>query len=571
MFIKSLLIATPNKIVREIEFHKGLNLIIDQTPDNERSTGNNVGKTTVLRLIDFCLGKDPKSLYQDPENKREVYTLVKNYLIDNRIIITLTLIDDFDSPTKIIEISRNFLSRKECICEIDGIKIPIGEFEDTLMSKIFPTITVNKPTFRQIISHNIRYDELRLTKTLKTLDNYTSDIVYETLHLFLFGCNYDNGDRREQLVSTIQSESAYKKRLERTKTRSDYKATIDVIDADIEKLNAKKQALNINPDLETDLNALNKIRAKINRISSDITSLNIKQEILNDTIQEIESQQFNEDLDQLRLIYQQASALVPNLQKTFEDLVDYHNKMLTNKKTFVEAELPEVERVIKEKRNSLNSLQDTEAELAEKVVRSDAFDDLEQVINELNDLHKRKGEYEAIMQQIDDISNTIEEKQGELSAIDNDLFAGGFQEVVNTQLTKFNKIFASVSEDIYDEKYAIKYETVERAGSRLYKFSTIDTNFSSGKKQGEISCFDIAYTIFADNEEIPCLHFLLNDKKELVHDNQLIKIAEMANANNIQFVASILEDKLPEALRDESYYIVKLSEDDKLFRIENEE
>ena len=90
---------------------------------------------------------------------------------------------------------------------------------------------------------------------------------------------------------------------------------------------------------------------------------------------------------------------------------------------------------------------------------------------------------------------------------------------------------------------------------------------SSGKKQGEISCFDLAYTMFADEENIPCLHFLLNDKKELMDDKQLVKIADFVNKNNIQFVASILKDKLPEEINKEEYFIVKLSQDDKLFRI----
>ena len=94
MFLKSLLISTPTKEIREIIFHKGLNLIVDETPLGETLTGNNVGKTTVLRLIDFCLGRDGSVVFKDPENKREVYQLVKDYLIDNKIIITLTLVDD---------------------------------------------------------------------------------------------------------------------------------------------------------------------------------------------------------------------------------------------------------------------------------------------------------------------------------------------------------------------------------------------------------------------------------------------------------------------------------------------
>ena len=90
---------------------------------------------------------------------------------------------------------------------------------------------------------------------------------------------------------------------------------------------------------------------------------------------------------------------------------------------------------------------------------------------------------------------------------------------------------------------------------------------SSGKKQGEISCFDLAYTLFADDENIPCFHFLLNEKKELMHDNQLVKISEFVNKNNIQFIASILKDKLPAEINKEEYFVVKLSQNDKLFRI----
>ena len=65
------------------------------------------------------------------------------------------------------------------------------------------------------------------------------------------------------------------------------------------------------------------------------------------------------------------------------------------------------------------------------------------------------------------------------------------------------------------------------------------------------------------------MHFLLNDKKELMHGNQLIKISNLVNAKGVQFVASILKDKLPECLNKDEYVILKLSQDDKLFSIES--
>ena len=52
-----------------------------------------------------------------------------------------------------------------------------------------------------------------------------------------------------------------------------------------------------------------------------------------------------------------------------------------------------------------------------------------------------------------------------------------------------------------------------------------------------------------------------------MHDNHLQKIARMVNDKGIQFVASILKDKLPEELNWKEYFVVKLSQGDKLFRI----
>ena len=49
-------------------------------------------------------------------------------------------------------------------------------------------------------------------------------------------------------------------------------------------------------------------------------------------------------------------------------------------------------------------------------------------------------------------------------------------------------------------------------------------------------------------------------------DNQLLAIGKVVEEENIQFVASILKDKLPDDLQDKRYYIVELSEHDKLFR-----
>lgn len=570
MFLKNLLISTPTKEIREISFHKGLNLIVDETPSGETLTGNNVGKTTVLRLIDFCLGRDGNVVFKDPENKRDIYQLVKDYLVENKIIITLTLVDDIDTPQRYVEISRNFLTYKEAICQINGENISKTDFENRLGEAIFPSIKVEKPTFRQIIAHNIRYEDIRLNNTLEILNPFAKLEEYETLYLFLFGCDYDEGNRREELIANIKSELNYKKRLEKRGTKNSYKVALQDIDREIAKLEQKKSSLNINPQLDQELDELTAVKEELNRVSSAITSLRIRRDVIQESINDFNQQRFDVDMAQLQLVYKQAAALMPIIQHTFEEMVNYHNKMLSNRVRFIEEEVPALEERISQLQISFTTLRDKERYLTERIAVSDTFEELERVINALNEQYRRKGEYGAILSQIESVEDTLSKFNEDLRNIDDGLFSIDFKTKVDEQLSKFNDIFSEISDELYDERYSVKEDVVRNSkGQSVYKFSIIGTNLSSGKKQGEISCFDIAYTLFADQESIPCLHFILNDKKELMHDNQLIKLADIANRENVQFVASILEDKLPAELRNDAYYVVKLSQNDKLLRIEN--
>ncbi|MBU0534113.1 MAG: DUF2326 domain-containing protein [Candidatus Omnitrophica bacterium] len=569
MLLKSLTISSDDKIIRNITFRKGINLIVDESKG--QITGNNVGKTTILTLVDFCLGADPKDIYVDPETKKDEYLLVKEFLIENEVLITLVLSENLDNEksNKII-IERNFLSNKDLIRRINGKNFTEEEFEIELQKLIFPDYLAKKPTFRQIISHNIRYKDLNINNTLRTLDRYTSYAEYETLYLFLLGCEFNEGHSKQGILSKLKREDTYKSRLEKHQTKTAYQTALTIIESEILELNKQKANLNLNENFEANLDELNKLRYKINKTSSELSKLNIRRDIILDAKKELDSSKSEIDLQQLKLIYQQATNRISGIQKTFEELVNYHNQMIVEKVKFITKELPSLEKDIQSRKEFLMKLLSEEKSLTSVISKSDSFEDLENLISKLNGKFRQKGEYENIIRQLEEVEGNIKELNNQLNEIDNELFSDNFEQIVKTQINKFNKHFASISNDLYGEKYALKYDIVtNKKNQRLYKFSAFNANIGSGKKQGEISCFDIAYTLFADEENIPCLHFLLNDKKELMHDNQLVKIAELVNQNKIQFVASILKDKLPEELNNEDYFVVKLSQKDKLFRIEN--
>lgn len=568
MYLSKLTISSSGKVIRDIEFHKGLNLIVDETPENTTGTGNNVGKTTVLRLIDYCLGGDVDGIYRNPEDKHESYALVKDFLIGNNVIVTLILVDDLDTPSKKVVIERDFKTGRSSLIRINGKDVTRKDFVAELESAIFPEVKTETPSFRQIIAHNIRIDNLRLENTLKTLTMGKNE-EYEALYLFMFGCPNDSAARKTQLAQELDTEKKYKRRMERNRSKNEYKAALSVIESDIEKLIERKDNLNINENLQLDINSLNALRAQINKVTSRTSLLSLRRELINETVESFDKQNFGEDVVQLEMIYKQASAYVPKMQRTFEELVDFHNTMLENKKAFVAQELPSIQEEIESLSVELERLKEKETVMAEKVLKSDTYEELEVIIVQLSELSRRKGEFESYISQIESAEKTIKEKCEEMKKIDDGLFTADFAQRLEAQRDKFNKIFSEVSHEIYDEQYIISYEVDTQKGKQLYKFHITDVpNFSSGKKQGEISCFDIAYTVFADQEGIPCLHFILNDKKELVHGNQLNKFAEAVNKYNVQFVCSMLYDKLPSVLRKDEHVVVRLSQDSKLFRIE---
>lgn len=574
MFLKSLTISSHDEVIREIQFRDGINLIVDETPNTQGTeTGNNVGKTTVLMLIDFCLGASAKQIYTDPEHKKEEYRLVKDFLFENNVVISLVLKEDLargDSPE--VRIERNFLLRKQRLQKINGVAKTDDEFEEALTELLFPGHYGKKPTFRQIISHNIRYKDSSLSNTTKTLDLYTSDAEYETLYLFMLGCDFDQGDTKQELLTQLRLEQIFKGRLERDQTKAAYETALAILEGEIDLLNQRKSNFNLNENFEADLDRLNQVKYQINLLSSEIGRLNIRRDLIQEARRDLEQGATRIDLRQLEQIYQQATDRIAGIQKTFEELCTFHNRMIAEKVRYIARDLPRLEGELKAKSAHLSRLLAQEAELSAAISRSDSFTELEKLILELNEKYRKKGEFENVVQQLTEVEVNLKSLSQRLDTIDNALFAEDFELKVKEQVNKFNRHFASISQVLYGEQYALKADPTlcsgKNKGRRLYKFSAFNTNFSSGKKQGEISCFDIAYTLFADEENIPCLHFLLNDKKELMHDNQLLKIAQLVNAKGIQFVASILKDKLPEELNREEYFVVKLSQTDKLFRIE---
>lgn len=572
MFLKSLTIESENHTIREINFHKGINFIVDETKSvggGDKQSGNNIGKTTVLRLINFCLGGSDKSIYQSKEFKNNNNEEVKAFLVDTNVVVTLRLRDDLDSPySRQIEIRRNFLSNRKRIVEINGEPVKVKDIDRELKKLIFG-YEDDKPTFKQLKAKNIRDDAERLDNTVKVLGSFGKLEEYEALYLFWLGVNYPDAEKKRSLLESKKVEDKLFRRLESVDSESKIQQFLTIVNRDIEQVEQQKKNFNINENYEDDLASLNKVKAHLNYLYAEQSRLTLRKELIEESRIELESDIAKRDLSQIKELYSQASVLFPDLHKRYEDIVTFHNNMISEKVHYVTAELPNLQEQLAKLISDIQTNLSQEASIVESLQKANALNELEIIITELNSLYERKGRLEEKSDLIFKTKETLAQIDKDLADVDAAIF--NLDDVIQERVTSFNVFFSDISQRLYGEQFALSapFEKAKNTDTSFYKLNidSVDGQTGTGKKKGEIASFDIAYIKFADKEQIACLHFMLHDQMEVIDDNQIIGLVrEVINANG-QLIVPILRDKLPVELDKPEYHVLSLSQKDKLFKI----
>lgn len=566
MFLKRLNIKGKAGVIREISFKKGLNLIVDETPENQKpqDTGNSVGKTTVLRLIDYCLGSKGESIYKDTEFSNQPNTTIENFLTDKEVLITIELVEDLnDDNSESIIIERNFLKRAKKVQKINGEDFTDDKKFDAELKKLIFKTEVDKPTFRQIISKNIRIDKDRMDKIVRVLGSFGKKEEYEALFLFWLGVNTDKSAEKNKLRDEQKREVSFRRRLQKNGELALIEQKLAFHNGKIEELEKQKGNFNLNENFNAEIEQLNQVKFALNRISAEISRLETRKDLIIESKTDLEKEHTNIDTEQIRNLYNRANALIANIQVSFEETLKFHNDLIAEKIKYVTNELPELEQKLKSLNAELLSFRKQENDLTTKLQKTGVAEDLEIIVGELNKQYERKGNLEEQKRLWEVSDQNIRRIEGDLQLINEEITSN--DDLIKNRVTQFNKYFTKMSEILYDENYILT-PTQTNAGYDL-NVTNIEGNPSTGKKKGQIAAFDFAYIQFADDLDIKCLHFILHDQLENIHDNQLYTLVEVAENLNGQYIVPILRDKIPANIDVSKYEILSLSQNDKLFKV----
>jgi len=566
MFIEKLIITShTSKIIREVNFNpKGLNLIVGLSDKN--GSTNDIGKTTLIRCIDFCLNGKLEQLYIDKEFRNSINQEVYDFLAKQQP--TFTIIFKEESTKYNYEISRTVAFVKEKFkidnnITVNGIKIE-GNFEVELKKYFFNNLE-KKPTFRQLVPKFIRKDEQQISNVLKYLHSTTSNIDYEKIHLFLFGFSakkllQDKSELEHKLKNLKKSKEALASRF----TVTDLKQILEITKKDLAKLYKARDSFQLDDKYELEEQELKYLQLELIKLEKIISDYQLKKTLSINKLEELKEGIFENDTRALKLLYDEAKFYSKDLHKTFDDVVHFHNKMIENEIEYITSKIKKYDEKLFEYIENRDKYSKQYSELMKKLSKTGSLAEYTKLNEQIEKIAEKKGRDEKLLDELESIENELKGFEDKLLKAKQELDSNLSD--FDKKLIIFNNSFSTYSKELYDKEYFLSYDKDEDP----IKFYTknVGGNQGSGKKQAIISAFDLAYIDFINELKLSFPHFVAHDKVELIDIDKLKNLFDISNKINGQYIVPIIEDKIESILSDfEKNIILRLSEKDKFFGI----
>ena len=568
MKIKKLIVRKTKpseEVIREITFNeKGLSLIVDDTPKDMWESGNNVGKSTAIKIIDLCLGaKSTKVLYYDSDTRSE-NAEIKTFLIENKVQAELILVG-IDKKEYIIK--RDLFPRGKKYIFDEAYNE--NEFWNELKRIVFDLME-DKPSFRQLIPKFVRLDNTAEESIIKFLPIMTTNDTYDLIYCFLFQIyseillnkRSEINDRISECQKTIQV-------LEKSKSiisLSVLKQSLEIINADLDALNEKRNKLSYMDAYREGLDSKRKITVRINELQENMQFLEFEIENIESSIARLSQDKKQVDFSALKLIYEEAKSYIPNLQKSFEEMVNFHNAMIQNRIDFIGSQLTAKQMLLMRYSEQLNAILAEKERVTIEALDEGLLDELNMLNKEIEELSLKKGEIQQSINLIEEQEQSRVKYSKELSEIEEQMESDGVEE----KIKKFNQIFAGYCDKLYGEKYLLAYnENWKAEGKFPISIASLGGNVGTGKKKAVIVAYDLAYMQYSIDAGIKVPQFVIHDKMENTHINQLKTIFEICEKIEGQYIIPILRERIDKIENSfiEKATVLELSSTNKFFGV----
>ena len=430
MKILNLVIKNPDGItIRDIEFEEnGLSLIYGKVnkPDNEKETSNSIGKTLLLKFIDYIFGAN--------ESSEVVKYKIHNWIIDARI----------KNENAIYNVKRK-LGISELI--VDNTPYELGKYREFfgIDRKLY-----NKQIFLSQKNHLIS------NRSEASIDDYTA--VFRLLNLDGLSSDlleyYQIQNKIKELVKLEKRLASFFSDIDLTQLEKKIfllKQSIKEKEVELQQLDSRITNIQITKEKSEIMDEYSNKNYKLKLLQSDLQKLKIENKRLTEFLNDFK------DLDvpssTIKNLYDKAQFEIPDLvKKRLDEVENFQKSIFSDRKHLIEQKLIEIlsEQEIIEK-HIKNHSKEIER-LANLISQNEIFQETMAIYKErsveLQNLMYEQGE----LSKIDGIINERKEEEDNL--------ATQYNEVKGTYL-KHEKLIEDYKTFIYDMVKEIYTEEVE--------------------------------------------------------------------------------------------------------------
>lgn len=475
-------------------FEAGFNVVLADTVEDsaETESTNGLGKTTLLRIIHFCLGSD----------------LSRDKTLNHPDLASVTFGLDFEMDGRLVSVSRNTSSNKKVTVDrsvlessnfdfekVDGNRgvISIDDWKSLLSEHFFPFTKVNKPntyqpSFRDIAAYLIRVGKSAFTDPQIAFQNQSGASKRMNIS-FLLGLNWGlQRSIHEQIENRSRLKEASK--VQETAELSGAQKTIGELEAErvaletqLKKKKAEVESFNVREDyrqLEGRLNAVDsRLHEAINENFSDAR--------LRDYYMESTSEVPEADSERPLAILQGAGALFKEeALREIDAVASFHEQVYRNRKEFLRGEVSRLNHAIAAREGEVDRLSGEKQRLLSSLKSSGAIETLIELQRNYTDLNAR---HEVLLSQIE-ARKSLDRRGDEISvsiARDKSLLKNDLEDR-REAVDEVRALFAEYTQALYGRPGRLSVDV----GKEGYSFSfVIDREGSDGVDQMVVFCFDL--------------------------------------------------------------------------------
>lgn len=510
-----------------VKFKDGINIVlgVQENLKTKNSTTNGIGKSLILRLIDFCLGSNTIKTFEKP-------------------LAGWSFFLDFSIDNQIFSVKRDINNQREVV--LNEEKISLYEYKN----KLAALLEIDSAfSFRNVLARFLRMGKKSYANYLTTVTekSYNNNLIIT----YLLGLDCIYCINKHKLMDEIDATDKMSKNAKNDTNlknffgiKGDMDLELSEIDFEIEKLTKELAQYKIAENYA-------EIEEKANIYSEEIDILQNQIFIIKNRIENIElslSRTIDIELAKVRSIYKEVNALWgKELDNNLEAVVNFHKTLIDKRHEQLSKDLLDYKNELSEHIKMFNEKQVLLNNELEFLQSHKAIDKYLALNNKLN-------AYQADKNRLKKYANLEKEFKAKLATLRQDLSVNNintqtYLDSIESYTFELNKKFINLAKRFFPEKksaFTIKSNDSAKSQTRFDYDARIESDGSDGIKEIIIFCFD---WILASCKKTK-MGFIYHDSLLLANvENRQREIlfeiiTELCKKSDIQYIININQDQI---------------------------